>query len=57
MHEFFTFQWNMVCDRRILIASSQSVLLGATPSGAIIGGLISDRYSQCGLMSDRYSQC
>ena len=37
------FKWEMVCDRRILIATSQSVVLAANPLGTIIGGALTDR--------------
>ena len=38
------FQWEMVCDRRILIATSQSVVLAANPVGATVGGALTDKY-------------
>ncbi len=39
-------KWSMVCDRRILIATSQSVSLAADPVAAILGGLLTDRFGR-----------
>ena len=34
----------MVCDRRILVATTQSVFQAANPVGALVGGILTDKY-------------
>ena len=36
-------QWNMVCDRKILIATTRSIFLASFPVGALLGGILTDR--------------
>ncbi len=40
-------QWSLVCSRRILIATSQTVLLAANPVGAVVGGILTDKWALC----------